>query len=509
MDFGKVTCIDKWPFISQTKLKINLKNQIQLTSYIDRFGGGDISSFHSFLSEKLKSYLGGGIHLLPFFSFIDGSDAGYDPINHQLVDSRLGNWDDIQQLSKDFDLIADLIVNHVSDKSEEFLDVQKKGEDSEFFDLFLTKDKVFKDGATEEEIARIYRPRPHRPFSLRTLDNGKKYEFWTTFSRNQIDIDVKADAGDSYIKAILGKFADSGIKMIRLDAVGYAIKKAGSSCFLIPETLEYISELTEKVNSFGMKSLAEIHGHFESQIEIAKRVDYVYDFALPPLILYTLYSKNSTRLKQWLAISPKNCITVLDTHDGIGVIDVAGADSKPGILSDSEVDELVENIHSNSNNTSKKATGTAASNLDLYQVNTTFYEALGKNDQLYLIARAIQFFCPGIPQIYYAGLLAAENDMELLEKTKVGRDINRPYYQFEEIEKELQKDVVQSLLSLMKFRNTHPAFQGRMETFETADGHLHMRWEKAEFWAELEIDLEINEMKIAYNDSDQAYKIFN
>lgn len=485
-----------------------MKNQVQLTCYIDRFGGGDISAFHAFINDKLKPYLGGGLHLLPFFSPIDGADAGYDPINHRSVDSRLGSWDDVWELSKDFDLLVDLIVNHVSDKSKEFLDVQKRGEASNFFELFLTKDKVFKKGATEEEIAQIYRPRPHRPFSLRTLNNGKKYEFWTTFSRYQIDIDVQTKAGDNYINSVLTTFADSGIKMIRLDAVGYAIKKAGTSCFLIPETLDYVTALTEKVNSFGMETLAEIHGHYETQIEIAKRVDYVYDFALPPLILYTLYTKNSTRLKQWLAISPKNCITVLDTHDGIGVIDIASSGSKPGILSDSEVHDLVENIHSNSRHTSKKATGTAASNLDLYQVNTTFYEALGKNDQLYLMARAIQFFCPGIPQIYYAGLLAADNDMLLLENTKVGRDINRPYYQFDEIEKALRKDVVQSLLRLIKFRNTHPAFQGRMETFETADGHLHMRWEKAEFWTELEIDLELSEMKIAYNDSDQAYKTF-
>ena len=112
-------------------------------------------------------------------------------------------------------------------------------------------------------------------------------------------------------------------------------------------------------------------------------------------------------------------MTVLDTHDGIGVIDV-GADSAgtPGLLSPAEIDRLVETIHERSNNQSRQATGAAASNLDLYQVNCTFYDALGRSDDEYLIARALQFFAPGIPQVYYVGLLAGTNDMDLLARTR-------------------------------------------------------------------------------------------
>jgi len=485
-----------------------LKNKVQLISYIDRFGKGTIDEFHNFLKENLHSHLEGGVHLLPFFSHIDGADAGYDPMNHKQVDVRLGNWENIKDLSQDFDLVVDLIVNHMSDESIEFKSVQKEGSNSPYFDLFLTKDKVFKNDANENDISKIFRPRPNSPFLLKKLDNGESHEFWTTFSEHQIDIDIKSDIGKKYIESIIETFATAGVKMIRLDAIGYCIKKPGTSCFMLEETLEYISELTEIVNAKGIKALAEIHAHYETQIEIAKRVDFVYDFALPPLILHTLYSKNTIRLKQWLAISPRNCITVLDTHDGIGVADLASVEGKPGMLSDSEINELVNNIHINSKETSRKATGTAASNLDIYQVNCSFYDALGRQDNLYLIARAIQFFCPGIPQVYYGGLLAAENEMELLEQTKVGRDINRPYFDFEEISKMLDKDLVKDLLKIIEFRNSNDSFNGEFELINGEDGHLNMRWTNDKHWSELSIDLVSMKMEITYTNDNLMIKHF-
>ena len=227
--------------------------------------------------------------------------------------------------------------------------------------------------------------------------------------------------------------------MIRLDAVGYAIKKAGTSCFMIPETFEFIAELSARAHRLGMEVLVEIHSHYLQQIEIAKQVDSVYDFALPPLVLHALYACDAAPLARWLAISPRNAVTVLDTHDGIGVIDVgADATGAPGLLEPMAIDHLVEQIHAKSRDQSRQATGAAASNLDLYQVNCTFYDALGRNDDDYLIARALQFFAPGIPQVYYVGLLAGTNDMELLARSEVGRDINRHYYTSAEMMRRLR-----------------------------------------------------------------------
>ena len=202
--------------------------------------------------------------------------------------------------------------------------------------------------------------------------------------------------------------------MVRLDAVGYVIKKPGSSCFMIPETFDFIEYLTRQAATLGLEVLVEIHSHYRGQIEIARHVDRVYDFALPPLVLHAIFNRTGRYLKQWLEISPRNAITVLDTHDGIGVMDI-GADRaapyEPGLIPAEELDAVVEKIHLNSNGQSRFATGAAASNLDLYQVNCTFYEALGCRDNDYLLARAMQFFAPGVPQVYYVGLLAGENDM--------------------------------------------------------------------------------------------------
>ena len=194
-----------------------------------------------------------------------------------------------------------------------------------------------------------------------------------------------------------------------------------------------------------------------------------------------------------MEISPRNAVTVLDTHDGIGVIDI-GADStnpqsRPGIIPSEELDALVEKMHTNTNGQSRLATGVAASNLDLYQVNCTFYDALQRNDRDYLLARAIQFFAPGVPQVYYVGLLAGENDMTLLAKSGIGRDINRHYYTPEEIDRAIQRPVVQSLFELIRFRNRHPAFNGAFSMPETRDSQITMRWDNGIDWAMLEVDL--------------------
>src|SRR5207247_9050539 len=169
--------------------------------------------------------------------------------------------------------------------------------------------------------------------------------------------------------SILQQFHAAGIRAIRLDAAGYAVKKAATSCFMIPETFDFIGNLTAQAHALGIEVLVEIHSHYLEQIEIARQVDWVYDFALPPLILHSLFARDARALGHWLAVRPQNCIAVLDTHDGIGVIDVgAGRDGEPGLLAPEDVDQLVETIHSRSNGQSRMATGATANNLDLYQV---------------------------------------------------------------------------------------------------------------------------------------------
>lgn len=166
-----------------------MKNQVQLITYVDRLSGGGLSELRALLNGPLGGIFG-GVHLLPFFNPIDGADAGFDPINHLEVDSRLGTWEDVRTLSEDFELMADLIVNHLSSKSLQFQDYDQQGPDSQFAGMFLTYDRVFPLGASEADLLRIYRPRPQLPFTNVRLESGERRLLWTTFTPQQIDIDV-------------------------------------------------------------------------------------------------------------------------------------------------------------------------------------------------------------------------------------------------------------------------------------------------------------------------------
>jgi sucrose phosphorylase len=479
------------PTFSGNEKRQIMKNQVQLIAYVDRLSGGGFGELNGLLKGPLAGVFGGA-HLLPFFTPIDGADAGFDPIDHTQVDAHLGTWEDVRALSGTVEIVADLIVNHVSSLSPQFLDFSKKGPASEYADMFLTFDRVFPEGASESDILSIYRPRPTLPFTPMTLQSGARKLLWTTFNPEQVDIDVHHSQEEAYLESILRKFQAAGIKMIRLDAVGYAIKKPGTSCFMIPETFEFIAELTSKARALEIEVLVEIHSYYRKQIEIARQVDWVYDFALPPLVLHALFQHDPHPLARWLAISPRNAVTVLDTHDGIGVIDVgADSDRNPGLLSPAEIDNLVETIHRRSRGQSKQATGAAANNLDLYQVNCTFLDALGGRETDYLIARALQFFAPGIPQVYYMGLLGGRNDMELLARSGVGRDINRHYYQAAEIQSALACPMVQKQIELMRMRNTHPAFAGEVRVDVPTEHAIEITWTLGKQWIKLLADLSV------------------
>ena len=485
-----------------------MKNQVQLITYVDRLGGqldgGDLQRLRALLSGPLAGAFG-GVHLLPFFHAIDGADAGFDPIDHTQVDPRLGHWADVKALTDDLEVMGDVIVNHMSSESPQFQDYSAHGDASKYAGLFLTLDAVFPDGASEQSLLAVYRPRPGLPLSYATLKNGQRKILWTTFTASQIDIAVHHPQGVAYLKSILRSFAESGVRMVRLDAVGYAIKKAGSSCFMMAETFEFIGDFAAQARALGIEVLVEIHAYFQRQIEIAKQVDWVYDFALPPLVLHAFNFHTAEPLKRWIALRPSNSLTVLDTHDGIGIIDI-GADASdrqafPGLVPPAELDQLVERIHAASGGQSRQATGAAASNLDLYQVNCTFFDAMGRQELPYLLARAIQFFLPGVPQVYYVGLLAGHNDMDLLAASGVGRDINRHRYTEAEIAAELTRPVVQLLLALIRLRSAHVAFNGSFSVNRSAAEVLDLRWTAGAQFTALRVNFATLDYALSYSDA--------
>jgi sucrose phosphorylase len=480
-----------------------MKNQAQLITYVDRLPGGTFRALRQLLEGPLAGAFG-GVHVLPFFHPIDGADAGFDPIDHTQVDARLGTWDEVAALAAGTDVMADVIVNHMSRHSPQFLDFDGHGADSEYAGLFLTFDRVFSGGATAADLLVLNGPRPTLPFTKHRNPRGDDLLLWTTFTSDQIDIDVRHPQGQRYLTGILDRLQAAGVRAIRLDAVGYAIKRAGTSCFMTDETHAFIDDFTAQAHARGLDVLVEVHGHYQNQIELARQVDLVYDFPLPPLVLHLLYTGDSAPLHRWLDCRPANAITVLDTHDGIDVADVAAdpTTGRPGLLSPGEIAALIETIHERSRGESRLASGTAARNVDAQQVNCTFFDALGRRADEYLIARAIQCFVPGIPQIYYVGLLAGTNDVERLRRTGEGRDINRRSYTDAEWHAALQQPIVIALLGLLRLRNSHPAFQGRF-SFAAPPGHtLAFTWTAGTHVTRLDVDLDKMHAMVTYSAGD-------
>jgi sucrose phosphorylase len=236
-------------------------------------------------------------------------------------------------------------------------------------------------------------------------------------------------------------------------------------------------------------------------MKMAEKGYWVYDFALPMLLLHGIMSGRTDRLIHWLNICPRKQFTTLDTHDGIGVVDVVH------LLEMDEIDLVRERVAEKTKEAQKhlKLPGgmmkVSGGKQVLYQLGTTYYSALDENDDAYLLARAVQFFTPGIPQVYYVGLLAGANDIESLKLSGEPRGINRHNYTREEIEEEIKRPVLQKLYELMKFRNTCPAFDGDMLPVENSDdGKLKVTWQNGSHSATLNADFKTKMYNIIYTD---------
>lgn len=430
-----------------------MKNGVLLSVYPDGLGS-DLKELGSVLKHSLAGIVE-NIHLLPFFP--SSGDRGFAPVRYDETDPRLGSWADVEKICSEFPVMCDFMVNHLSPLSPFFQDVIRKGKDSEYWKLFLHWNEFWGScGPCEEEYNALYRRRPVPPYTDYRLADGQEERFWTTFSSQQIDIDISFAEGKQFVSDTLRFLSGKHIACVRLDAVACTTKKRGSSCFFVePEIYEVLDWIRCEAEKDGLEMLPEIHGDASMRAKLSDRGYFTYDFALPMLMLYSLYSGNSAKLAAHLRSCPDNQLTILDTHDGIGVIDAKS------LLSEEEISFVKDSVFRHGKDLKSEYNTMLYGNLDIYQINTTYYSALGNDDNAYLIARAVQFFAPGIPQVYYVGLLAGPNDVELLELTKNGRDINRHSYSIEEFEIETKRPAVQALFLLCKFRNTSQAFQGK------------------------------------------------
>jgi sucrose phosphorylase len=470
-----------------------LQNKVQLITYPDSFGA-NLVELHFALRRYLPRAIG-GVHLLPFYP--SSADRGFSPLTYDEVDPVFGTWDDVEMIGNDFDLIIDFMVNHISRQSLYFMDYKEKGEASEYADMFLSFNKMSPTGEIDEEqLAKVYTRKPRPPYTVIERSDGSKEKLWCTFDYEQIDVDLASAKTKEIFRNFLIRLARGPAKMIRMDAFAYTTVEIGTNCFFLePQVWDILAWLNEYIEPFGVEMLPEVHEHYRYHLKIAEKGYWTYDFALPLLMLHTLYYHTSAQLRHWLTICPRKQLTTLDTHDGIGVVDV------DDLMSPGQIERTLKGLDEKGANTRKIFSGPDFKNLDVYQVNCTYYSALEQNDDAYLAARAIQFFAPGIPQVYYVGLLAGENDFELANRTKNGRDINRHNYSLDEIAVEIDRPVVKRLLQLMEFRSTYPAFNGEFKIEETPDDQIELTWALTPFHATVHVDLNTYATHIDYFDS--------
>jgi len=458
----------------------------QLLTYPDSLGG-DLRSLGALLDGPLAG-LFRGVHILP--PFPSSGDRGFAPLTYEDIDPRFGTWADIERIGAGHDVMLDVMINHISRQSREFRDFQRHGRLSQFADLFITLDKVWPNGnPPASDVAKIFLRKPDTPFSTVTIEeSGAVERIWTSFGSahwsEQIDLDVTSRATRSLVSGWLQFFASHGIRMVRLDAVGYVIKKPGTSCFMIePEIYEFLDWITSVANSFGLAVLPEVHDRYPTHEGLVAHGFWTYDFVLPGLVLDALETGRARRLAAHLSRSPDRQFTTLDCHDGIPV-----RPDLDGVMEPGEMLELAERIQRRGGNVNRMLSDAHAAEVDIHQLNSTYYSALDCDDDRYVAARAIQLFAKGVPQIYYVGLLAGANDSAAVERTGDGRAINRHDYSIEEVDDALRRPVVGRVLELVRLRNVHPAFEGRLDVAGEGSS-LRLTWHNGEAACSLEVDL--------------------
>lgn len=468
-----------------------MKNKIMLITYADSFGK-NLKELKEMIDTYFKREIG-AIHILPFFP--SSGDRGFAPLTYEKVDPDFGTWEDIDAIAEDYELMYDFMINHLSRRSEYFLDFIEKHEDSVYKDMFLRFHKFWPQGEpTPEEVAILNKRKPHAPCVDITFKDGTTEKIWCTFGEEQMDLDMNSAITWEFIERSLECLMKHGASIIRLDAFAFATKKLGTSCFFIePEMWELMERVQKILDRNNIPMLPEIHDHYKIQQKIADHGYYIYDFALPVLVLHTIYTGSGKSLKNWLKICPQKQYTTLDTHDGIGTVDVKD------LLTDEEIEAVCNKTLERGANFKMDFSEKAKDKPVVYQINCTYYSAVD-SDEAYLLSRAIQFFAPGIPQVYYVGLLAGENDHELMKKTDFPRNISRHNYTVEEIRQEVEKPVVKRLSTLMRFRNEYPAFDEECIVEDTQDDVLVIRRTTGEYEAVLSANLKDYSFTITYRD---------
>lgn len=404
-----------------------IKDNIRPLKVLDIFA-------NKYLKDKFNT-----MHILPFFEY--DSDRGFSIINYNKIDSNQGNWSDITDLKKKYKLMFDLILNHISDKHIWFQEFLKNNPKYENYFIWFTKDNL----PSKDEIKKVFRPRTNPLFKKYNTIKGERY-VWTTFPLNQVDLNYKNEAVLIEIIDVMLYYILKGANIIRLDAVAYIWKQLGTNCLHLKPVHLIVQLLRSILDKVAPKVaiITETNVPHEENIQYfgdgRNEAQLVYNFALPPLVLFSLQTGSSKKISKWadkiiVTSDHTSFLNFLDSHDGIGLLGIKS------ILTEKEIGNMLERCCSNGGLISynKNADGTETP----YEINITWWSALNSplsNDNLeiqisrYLASRSIPLCLKGISGTYFNGLIGTLNDLEGATFTGNNRDINRKNLKLNEIE---------------------------------------------------------------------------
>ena len=409
------------------------------------------------------------LHILPFFPY--SSDRGFSIVDFNRVDPKLGSWQDIEVLGEDYELMFDAVFNHVSSKSpafQEMLNGNPKYQDA--FTIYKSPDEL-----TPEQRKIIVRPRTSDILSKYQSINGPIW-VWTTFSPDQVDLNYRNPDVLMGVLETLLLYVRRGANIIRLDAVTYLWDEPGTTGVHLAQTHEIIKLFRDVLNVAAPRValITETNvPHKENVLYFGNGSDeaqMVYNFALPPLVLYTFYKQDANALSQWakeLKYPSKttNFFNMLDTHDGVGLMGVKN------ILSQEEIAFIIQKAREHGALVSYK-TGEDGKE-EPYEINTTWFSALNRDNnhedttlqvKRFVASRSIALVLRGVPGIYVHGLIGTRNDVETVLATKSKRDINRQVIDEKELIETLKDSksnlfhIVSKLGRLLEIRVRQSAF---------------------------------------------------
>lgn len=416
------------------------------------------------LNEFLTKYVNDAIsavHILPMFPYT--SDDGFSVVDYKKINPDLGEWKDVENLSKNYKLMFDAVVNHISKSSDWFQKYLKQ--EKPYDEYFLTCDP-------NADYSKVTRPRALPLLTKFETAKGEKY-VWTTFSEDQIDLNFKSV--DIYLEVldVLLTYASRGARFIRLDAIGFLWKELGTTCMHHPKTHEIIKSYRAILDEYmpGTLIITETNVPHEENISYFGNGDdeaqLVYQFPLPPLTMFSILTGNAEKLSKWADSldEPKQGTTYfnfLSSHDGIGVRPVEG------ILNEEEKKVLLDNTLKNGGVISYKNNSDGSKSP--YELNINYQDALASPDESdeirinkFLAAETILLSMQGLPGIYVHSLIGSRNDYYGKETSGIPRRINREKININYLEKELnnstnRKKIFDEILRRLKIRGEHKEF---------------------------------------------------